>query len=109
MELYSGARDAGGALPYTLVREDHQMAETFSDNAARRRFELDVDGQIAFATYRRTADALDILHVEAPVALRGTGAASRLMDHIVAAASTEGLGIVPYCGYARSWLSRHKL
>ena len=84
------------------------MAETFSDNAARSRFELDVDRQIAFATYRRTADALDILHVEAPVALRGTGAASRLMDHVVAAAKREGLGIVPYCGYARSWLARRK-
>lgn len=84
------------------------MAETFSDNAARHRFELDIDGQVAFATYRRTADALDILHVEAPVALRGTGAASRLMEHVVGAAQAEGLGIVPYCGYAASWLRRQK-
>lgn len=84
------------------------MAETFSDNAAQHRFELDVDGQVAFATYRRTPDALAILHVEAPIPLRGTGAASRLMEHVVGAAQAQGVGITPYCGYAASWLRRHR-
>ena len=83
------------------------MAETFSDNPARRRFELDVDGQVAFATYERTRDALAILHVESPVSLRGTGAASRLMEHVAAAAKAEGIGIVPYCSYAASWMRRN--
>lgn len=83
------------------------MAETFSDNAARHRFELDVDGQVAFATYQRTPDRLAILHVEAPIPLRGTGAASRLMEHVVGAAKAQGVGITPYCGYAASWLRRH--
>ena len=81
---------------------------TFSDNAAQSRFELDVDGQVAFATYRRTADALEILHVEAPIPLRRTGAASKLMEHVAEAAKAQGIGIVPYCGYARSWLRRHQ-
>ena len=82
------------------------MTDRFTDNPAQHRFELDVDGQVAFATYRRSPDALAILHVEAPMVLRGTGAASRLMEHIDATAKNEGVGMVPYCSYARAWLQR---
>ncbi len=82
------------------------MADRFTDNARQSRFELDVDGHVAFADYRRASGGLQILHVEAPPVLRGTGAASRLMDHIAAAARAEGLPIVPWCGYAASWLRR---
>ena len=82
------------------------MTDHFADNKTAHRFELDVDGVVAFATYRRSADALAILHVEAPMALRGTGAAGRLMEHIDATAKREGVGLVPYCSYARSWLQR---
>ena len=82
------------------------MADSFSDNAARGRFELEVGGQVAFANYKRTKDALAILHVETPAALRGTGVASRLMENIVATAKTEGIGVVPYCSYAADWMRR---
>ncbi len=46
------------------------------DNAARSRFELEEQGLVAFADYRRRGDHLVIPHVEAPPALRGTGGAS---------------------------------
>ena len=82
------------------------MTDRFTDNTAQHRFELDVDGVVAFAAYRRSADSLAILHVEAPMALRGTGAASRLMTHIDATAKREGVGLVPYCSYARTWVQR---
>ena len=48
-----------------------------------------------------------ILHVEAAPPLRGTGAAGRLMEGIVALAREAGEEIVPNCGYARAWLRRH--
>ena len=82
------------------------MTDTFTDNTTAHRFELDVDGHIAFANYRRSADALAILHVEAPIHLRGTGAASRLMQHIADTASQGRIGLVPYCSYARAWVQR---
>jgi predicted GNAT family acetyltransferase len=83
------------------------VPEAFCDNAARNRFELQVDDKVVFANYRRTPAGLQILHVEAPPVLRGTGAASRLMQHIVDAAREEGAPVVPWCGYAASWLRRH--
>ena len=41
------------------------------DNKAKSRFELDIDGNIAFANYRATPLAVIITHTEIPAALRG--------------------------------------
>ena len=84
------------------------MAEQVTDNAERSRFELEVDGQIVFASYRRMGGRLAITHVEAPPALRGTGAAGRLMEGVMARARAEGAKVTPLCGYAAAWLRRHK-
>jgi hypothetical protein len=77
------------------------------DNPARRRFEMVEQGQTVFADYRRDGGRLIIDHVEAPVSLRGTGAAGRFMEGLVAAARAEGSTIVPICSYAVAWLRRH--
>ena len=78
------------------------------DNPARRRFEMVEQGQTVFADYRRDGSRLIIDHVEAPVSLRGTGAAGRFMEGLVAAARAEGSTIVPICSYAVAWLRRHR-
>jgi predicted GNAT family acetyltransferase len=82
------------------------MTDTFRDNTIDHRFELDVDGLVAFATYIRRDGKLYIPHVEAPPALRGTGAAGALMERIVAQAGAEHLAIVPLCPYAAAWMKR---
>ncbi|MHB8286731.1 MAG: GNAT family N-acetyltransferase [Caulobacteraceae bacterium] len=74
----------------------------------RGRFELDVEGQVAFADYRRQPGRLVIPYVEAPPALRGTGAAGRLMEGVLAAARAEGRKVVPVCSYAAAYMRRHK-
>ncbi len=78
------------------------------DNPGRSRFELEIDGGIVFADYRLHGSTLVISHVEAPPALRGTGAAGRLMQGVVAHADAEGLRILPTCGYAAAWLRHHE-
>ena len=78
-----------------------------TDNPERHRFELIEDGAVAFADYRRDGDRLVVPHVEAPDALRGTGAAGRLMEGVVEHARAEGRKIVPVCSYAAAWLKRH--
>jgi uncharacterized protein len=84
------------------------MSEPIRDNIERSRYELEIDGQIVFANYRRDGAMLSILHVEAPPPLRGTGAAGRLMQGIVESARATGAKIVPLCGYAATWLRRHR-
>src|SRR5712692_7523246 len=49
------------------------------DNKAQNRFELDVEGGVAFANYRVTPSTVIITHTETPRALRGRGIASELV------------------------------
>ncbi len=77
------------------------------DNPERRRFELEEQGLIAFADYRLEGDELVIPHVEAPPALRGTGAAGRLMTGVLDLARSRGLKVVPLCPYADAFIRRH--
>ena len=77
------------------------------DNAAARRFEMHEDGHTVFADYRRSDGRLIIDHVEAPPALRGTGAAGRFMEALANHAQASGEKITPLCAYAATWLRRH--
>jgi hypothetical protein len=69
---------------------------------------MDEQGLTSWADYRRNGDTLVIDHVEAPPALRGTGAAGRLMAAVAADARGKDLKIIPICGYAAAWLRRSK-
>ena len=72
------------------------------------RYEMDEAGLTSWADYRRSGERLFIDHVESPPALRGTGAAGRLMAALSTDARAKGLKIVPICGYAAAWLRRSK-
>lgn len=83
------------------------MDETVIDNRERQRFELQLEGQVVFADYRRQSGRLMITYVETPPALRGAGAAGRLMQGVMDLAQAEGIKVMPICPYARAWLQRH--
>ncbi|ODT58492.1 MAG: acetyltransferase [Phenylobacterium sp. SCN 69-14] len=76
------------------------------NNTAQSRYEMDEQGMTSWADYRLSGDRLFIDHVEAPPALRGTGASGRLMAALAADARDRGLKITPICGYAAAWLRR---
>jgi predicted GNAT family acetyltransferase len=84
------------------------MPETFVDNPDKGRFELTEGGHVAYATYRIAEGRMLIPYVESAIPLRGTGAASRLMEQVAAAARARSLKVVPLCGYATSWFRRHR-
>ena len=85
------------------------MSETFANGVidTGRAFELTENGALAFADYREQDGRLLVPHVEAAHALRGSGAAGRLMEGLVDAARQRGLKIVPLCPYADAWMRRH--
>ena len=82
------------------------MSSTLRNNTAQSRYEMDEQGMTSWADYRLSGDRLFIDHVEAPPALRGTGASGRLMAALAADARDRGLKITPICGYAAAWLRR---
>jgi predicted GNAT family acetyltransferase len=97
--------DYGKIAAFDARRERCAMT-ILTDNLAAGRFEMQEAGHIVFADYRRTGSRLIIDHVEAPRALRGSGAAGRLMEGVVEQARREGVKITPLCGYASAWLQR---
>jgi len=72
------------------------------------RYEMDEQGMTSRADYRLAGDRLYIDYVLSPPALRGSGAAGRLMTAIAQDARARGLRITPICGYAAAWLRRSK-
>jgi predicted GNAT family acetyltransferase len=85
------------------------MSETRSElRDTGSRYEMDEQGLTSWADYRRSGDRLYIDHVESPMALRGTGAAGRLMAALSADARARSLRLTPICGYAVAWLRRSK-
>lgn len=80
-----------------------------TDNTALSRYELEENGHIAYANYSREGnEILNIQYVFAPEALRGSGAAGRLMEAVARAARDQNLKIRPICGYAAAWLRKHQ-
>lgn len=77
------------------------------EKPAERRFELIEEGELAFADYRVVDDILILPHVETDPALRGRGAAGRLMAGILEVARERGWKVRPVCGYAAAYIQRH--
>ena len=77
------------------------------DNKAQSRFELDVEGGIAFANYRPTLSAVIITHTETPRALRGRGVASELVKGALELIRADGHKVIAGCGFVVDYLSKH--
>ena len=77
------------------------------DNKAQSRFELDVEGGIAFANYRLTPSAVIINHTETPRALRGHGIASELIAGALELIRADGHKVVAGCSFVVDYLRKH--
>lgn len=75
---------------------------------SKGRYVLRANGAEAELTYSIASPSLVIAdHTGVPDALRGTGAASRLVERLVADARAEGVRIVPLCPFVNAWRARH--
>ena len=77
------------------------------NNAALSRFELDADGTTAFVNYSIDGGTIALLHTETPVALRGRGIASRLIQGVLDDIRTRGLKMAPRCAFVRAYIAKH--
>jgi uncharacterized protein len=77
------------------------------DNKALRRFELDVEGAVAFANYRLAPGAVIITHTETPRALRGHGIASELVRGALQLIRADGSKVIAGCGFVVDYLRKH--
>lgn len=70
-----------------------------TDNPARLRYELVMDGHVAFADYRIEGGRMIFPHTKVPGPLEGRGVGSRLVKAALADARDRGLEIVPQCSF----------
>ena len=77
------------------------------DNKELRRFELDIEGAVAFANYLVTPAAVVITHTETPQALRGRGIGSDLVKGAIALIRADGRKVRAGCSFVADYLARH--
>jgi predicted GNAT family acetyltransferase len=83
------------------------MATAVRDNKVKSRFELDVEGEVAFANYRLAPSTVIITHTETPRMLRGRGIASELVQGALELIRADGLKVIAGCGFVVDYLRKH--
>src|SRR5688500_15593086 len=99
MRLFAWSQRCSGG--FTCVNENRippgfDMAAV-RDNKALNRFEMDVEGTMAFANYRLTPQAVIITHTETPRTLRGRGIASELVGGALDLIRADGRKVIAGC------------
>jgi predicted GNAT family acetyltransferase len=83
------------------------MPNSVRDNAAQQRYEMDIDGQSGFVTYRRQADIMTLVHAEVPHELSGHGLGSALAAGTLQLARSQGYKIVARCPFIANYIQKH--
>ena len=78
-------------------------------NELMHRFELNIDGKIAFLEYQHQgAEILAFTHTFVPPELRGRNLAAILTKHALEDARQQGKKVAPLCSYVDAFMQRNK-
>ena len=81
---------------------------TVHDAPENERFEIEVDGRLAGAAfYRRTPGRIAFLHTEIEPDFEGQGLGGTLVKEALNTARQEGVDVLPYCPFVRSYIAGH--
>lgn len=83
------------------------ITHTFRHNAARMRYELDVDDEQAVVEYVRDGETLFLTHTGVPPTLEGRGIGSELVRAVLEDVRRRELRIVPQCPFVAAYIRRH--
>jgi uncharacterized protein len=77
-------------------------------NPAARRFEIHLDGRLAFLQYEQTDTEITISHTEVPKELGGRGLAGELAKAALAwARAQNGRRLTVTCPFVREYMRKH--
>lgn len=77
------------------------------DNPAKSRYELEVDGHVAFIAYEPMEGGLVFVHTIVPNALEGRGIGGKLVKGALLDMRRRGLKVRPDCSFVGGYVSRH--
>jgi uncharacterized protein len=78
------------------------------DNPSRHRFELEVDGHVAFTTYKIEGSIITFIHTEVPKELGGRGVGTGLARGALDAVRARGLKVIAKCPFIAAFMKKHK-
>lgn len=81
---------------------------TFKLNEEKKRFEMEVDGHVAFIEMILTNENIMFLtHTEVPPALGGKGVGSRIVEKTLHYIKEHGYTLAPLCPFVAKYLRIH--
>jgi hypothetical protein len=78
-----------------------------TNNEARSRFELVVDGARAVAQYTLDGEVMRFTHTIVPQEVEGRGIGSRLIKGALDEARSRGLKVDPVCPFVRAYIEKN--
>lgn len=86
---------------------DELVNIALNNNKALERFELEVDGHIAFISYENQGGVLKLLHTESPQELAGRGVGSALVEKTLNYIKEHNLKLQPLCPFVHAYIKRN--
>jgi predicted GNAT family acetyltransferase len=84
------------------------MATAVRDNPERERYDVHEDGMLAgFAQYRRRGTLIAFIHTEVDPSFEGRGVGTALIKGALDDARAQGLDVLPFCPFVRSYIEHH--
>jgi predicted GNAT family acetyltransferase len=83
------------------------MNYVIRDNSSHHRYEIDVDGIVAFSAYRRADGIVTFTHTVVPDALEGRGIGSALAHGALEAVRTQGDKVIAECPFIAAYIAKH--
>ncbi|TDQ79663.1 GNAT family N-acetyltransferase [Sphingobacterium yanglingense] len=76
-------------------------------NDLDHRFEINVNGHLAFIDFKETRSRIALIHTEAAPELKGTGAAAAVVEKTLLFIEQDGRKLMPYCPYVFAYIKKN--
>lgn len=76
-------------------------------NEEKRRFEIEINGKYAFTNYGEFGNQIALVHTETEPELKGTGAASALVEKTLNYLEKNNIKLLPFCPFVFAYIKRH--
>ena len=76
-------------------------------NDDTNRFELTVDGIVAFIDFKQKDQLIKLIHTEVPEELGGRGVAAALVEKTLVFLEENKFTLYPYCPYVYAFIKKH--
>ena len=76
-------------------------------NEKEHRFEIEVEGIIAFIDYKETHSQIALVHTEVPEIIGGKGVAAALVEKTLNYLEEHHNSLLPFCPYVFTYIKKH--